>query len=104
MVLPFTNYTVTVTASTSAGQGDSGSVIEMSPDAGKQHYMYLLLYTPAATYNFFPAPSPVMDLTVSSNSTHITVIWQEPAEPNCILQYTVFITGKDAGRQHWDTV
>ena len=36
MVLPFTNYTVTVTASTSAGQGDPESVIEVSPEAGKQ--------------------------------------------------------------------
>ena len=36
MVLPFTNYTVTVTASTSAGQGDPESVVELSPEAGKQ--------------------------------------------------------------------
>ena len=37
MVLPFTNYTVTVTASTSAGQGDPESVVELSPDAGKHN-------------------------------------------------------------------
>ena len=36
MVLPFTSYTVTVTASTSAGQGDPESVVELSPEAGKQ--------------------------------------------------------------------
>ena len=36
MVLPFTNYTVTVTASTSAGQGDPESVVELSPEAGKE--------------------------------------------------------------------
>ena len=36
MVLPFTNYTVTVTASTSAGEGDPESVVELSPEAGKQ--------------------------------------------------------------------
>ena len=36
MVLPFTNYTVTVTASTSAGQGVPECVIEASPEAGKQ--------------------------------------------------------------------
>ena len=35
MVLPFTNYTVTVTASTSAGQGDPESVVALSPEAGK---------------------------------------------------------------------
>ena len=34
MVLPFTNYTVTVAASTSAGQGESSSVTELSPQAG----------------------------------------------------------------------
>ena len=38
MVLPFTNYTVTVTASTSAGQGDPVMVVELSPEAGKQGY------------------------------------------------------------------
>ena len=36
MVLPFTDYTVTVTASTSAGQGDPESVAELSPEAGTQ--------------------------------------------------------------------
>ena len=36
MVLPFTNYTVTVTASTLAGEGDPESVVELSPEAGKQ--------------------------------------------------------------------
>ena len=34
MVLPFTSYTVTVTASTSAGQGDPESVVALSPEAG----------------------------------------------------------------------
>ena len=41
MVLPFTNYTVTVTASTSAGQGDPESVIELSPEAGKEALVVL---------------------------------------------------------------
>ena len=36
MVLPFTNYTVTVTASTSAGQGDPDSVIILSPKGSKK--------------------------------------------------------------------
>ena len=35
MVLPYTNYTVTVTASTSAGEGDPKSIVELSPEAGK---------------------------------------------------------------------
>ena len=35
MVLPFTNYTVTVAASTSAGQGDEVAISIESPEAGK---------------------------------------------------------------------
>ena len=50
MVLPFTNYTVTVTASTSAGQGDPESVVELSPEAGKQTESNL--YPCVATYSF----------------------------------------------------
>ena len=34
MVLPFTDYTVTVAASTSAGQGDKVFVVIVSPQAG----------------------------------------------------------------------
>ena len=34
MVLPYTNYNVSVAASTSAGQGDSSSVTILSPEAG----------------------------------------------------------------------
>ena len=49
-VLPFTNYTVTVTASTSAGQGDPESVVELSPEAGKQTESNL--YPCVATYSF----------------------------------------------------
>ena len=36
-VLPYTNYTVSVAASTSAGQGRSVSIIETSPEAGTLH-------------------------------------------------------------------
>ena len=35
MVLPFTYYTVSVTASTSAGQGEESLFIDKSPEAGK---------------------------------------------------------------------
>ena len=34
MVLPYTNYTVSVAASTSAGQGDPQNIIVLSPEAG----------------------------------------------------------------------
>ena len=49
MVLPFTNYTVTVTASTSAGQGEKSTIMIESPEAREdhvhlnyKHYMYIL--------------------------------------------------------------
>ena len=35
VVLPFTNYTVSVAASTLAGQGESESLVRRSPEAGK---------------------------------------------------------------------
>ena len=38
IVLPYTNYTVVVAASTSAGQGDPESTIALSPEAGKSLY------------------------------------------------------------------
>ena len=41
MVLPYTNYTVTVAASTSAGQGDPESIIVLSPEAGKYTCTYI---------------------------------------------------------------
>ena len=44
MVLPFTSYTVTVTASTSAGQGDPESVVELSPEAGIQTCIIVFYY------------------------------------------------------------
>ena len=34
MVLPFTNYTVTVAAYTSAGRGDDANTTDLSPEAG----------------------------------------------------------------------
>ena len=37
MVLTFTDYTVTVAANTSAGQGESISVTELSPQAGNTY-------------------------------------------------------------------
>ena len=37
MVLPFTNYTVTVAASTSEGQGENTRITVESPEAGREH-------------------------------------------------------------------
>ena len=44
MVLPFTNYTVTVAASTSAGQGDKTFFTIQSPEAGREINL-VLTYT-----------------------------------------------------------
>ena len=41
MVLAFTNYTVSVAASTSAGQGDDATVTVESPEAGNDMQMEL---------------------------------------------------------------
>ena len=48
MVLPFTDYTVTVAASTSAGQGDETTIIILSPEAGIElniHHLYVYVFT-----------------------------------------------------------
>ena len=45
MVLPFTNYTVTVAASTSVGQGDKMFFTIQSPEAGKEHVLRTYKYT-----------------------------------------------------------
>ena len=42
MALPYTNYTVVVTASTSAGEGEEESVIDTSPQAGTPHFTFLI--------------------------------------------------------------
>ena len=41
-VLPFTNYTVTVRASTSAGQGEDVTTSFISPEAGRQNSRFVL--------------------------------------------------------------
>ena len=41
MVLPFTNYTVSVAASTQAGQGEESTFTIESPQAGRNIHMYL---------------------------------------------------------------
>ena len=41
MVLPFTNYTVTVTASTSAGEGDKSTIIIEFPEAREDHVLVI---------------------------------------------------------------
>ena len=45
MVLPFTNYTVTVAASTSAGEGEGETFIVESPEAGIRVKNIISLYS-----------------------------------------------------------
>ena len=45
MVLPFTDYTVTVAASTSAGQGEETSVTVESPQAGSVYTIETLYFS-----------------------------------------------------------
>lgn len=40
-------------------------------------------------------PSPVRNLTVSYNETHITVTWMEPDMPNGEISYNVSVFGMD---------
>ena len=99
MVLPFTNYTVTVAASTSAGQGDESTVIILSPEAGIHEFINMCSYYVSAM-KIFPlsAPSQVEDLDamfVISGSTFnptdriytldINIEWIEPINPNGVI-------------------
>ena len=48
MVLPYTNYTVTVAASTSAGQGGESTIIILSPETSIElniHHLYVYVFT-----------------------------------------------------------
>ena len=49
MALPYTNYTVAVTASTSAGEGEEESVIETSPQAGTYTAFSFLIHSKCTT-------------------------------------------------------
>ena len=56
MVLPFTNYTVSVSASTSAGQGEETTTIILSPEAGtciyiSIHSIYIYTYLMSIFYS-----------------------------------------------------
>jgi hypothetical protein len=88
MVLPFTNYTVTVTASTSAGEGDPESVVELSPEAepGKVSNLNVTFDTTG-----FPS--------VSANrmySLDLNIAWDEPINPNGVItSYEVTVTQTD---------
>ena len=111
MVLPYTNYTVTVAASTSAGQGDSFSIIILSPEASKAlnahcicSYICLPIVSPPSE------PGPVTDLEaffeapLMFNSTTremiavIDIVWNAPTFPNGIItSYDLVVAELDTG-------
>ena len=86
-VLPYTDYTVSVAASTSAGQGEKDSIIERSPQAGKIDslsmavayvcictYLYALhisccRHNPLSCMFFNAVPGKVENLEASFNLT-----------------------------------
>ena len=114
MVLPFTNYTVTVAASTSAGQGVETTIIILSPQAGKSFIDHYEVYTFNASCAYvcliIPlAPGVVRDLnalfilsgsvfnTISRMYTlNIDISWSEPINPNGVITaYSVTVYQTD---------
>ena len=101
MVLPFTNYTVTVAASTSAGQGEAHSITIESPEAGENHRMAFN----ACLHVFFSFAEPGQVRNLDANfstgtfnpttrmyTLNISVEWNEPTYPNGdITSYSVIV-------------
>ena len=98
MLTPYTEYTVFVVGMTEGGEGESSTIITVTTLQDGKGIIIIciyctLLYHSCYMQHFPSVPSPVVNQTVSYNSTHITVMWQEPADPNGILQYNVSVTG-----------
>ena len=96
MVLPFTNYTVTVAASTSAGQGEAFSITIESPQAGKVFGIHLGINIVRVTSCLSSAPSAPRNVTVvPTSSTSLAVSWSVPDPTNGIItgyRVTYFVT------------
>ena len=109
MVLPFTDYTVSVAASTSAGRGDESTVTVESPEAGNDnatHHRFtifvrvlkveiVLTLSPSLSLCLAPsAPREVMAEVLTSTS--IRVSWTIPEPTNGVItgyRVTHFVTG-----------
>ncbi|CAI8003311.1 Usherin, partial [Geodia barretti] len=96
MVLPFTDYTVSVAASTSAGQGDEDTVTVESPEAAPSQVREL-----SAEF----ADSPMYDPTTQILTADITITWTQPMYPNGVIQtynVTVFETANPSNMVYSD--
>ena len=100
MVLPYTNYTVTVAASTVAGQGVETTIIILSPEAGKSLYQSpQCIHFICVCVNFITAAPGVVrelsaffDISGSEYNTtsrvytlNIDISWIEPINPNGVI-------------------
>ena len=97
MVLPFTNYTVSVAASTSAGQGEESTFTIESPQAGTYnnvytyHNIYCTCYISAApsqvvglvaSFAPFDGADTMFDPDTQMYTLPLDITWSEPTYPN----------------------
>ena len=95
MVLAFTDYTVSVAASTSAGQGDNVTDTVTAPEAGRNFTAWCF---EVCFYPFSSAPEMVENLGaafISDGSVFnsmnnmwtidIDITWEEPVNPNGVI-------------------
>ena len=100
MVLPFTDYTVTVAASTSEGQGEGVTIIIESPEAGMIFICCLINFAYVYICFSITEPGPVGNLEASFNTTDLdfdptmqmytldmNITWNEPANPNGVITF-----------------
>ncbi|CAI8003305.1 Phosphatidylinositol phosphatase PTPRQ [Geodia barretti] len=88
MVLPFTNYTVSVAASTSAGQGDENSVTIESPEAVPGPVVGL--------DSTFSTTERSYEPTTRTYTVDLSITWGEPQYPNGVITlYQVIVTQFD---------
>ena len=98
-VSPFTNYTVTVVAFTSAGSGESVMEVVLSPEASKFDCTCILCLRPREFNLLISSPSPLapgpvqnLTVTLSESATYnsttrtydipVSISWQPPEYPN----------------------
>ena len=121
MVLPFTDYTVSVSASTSAGEGEATEVTIESPEAGEHSSCTLSSVLPSSHFtlhtvktNYLPLSSPPLEPGSVENlmasfdedpsfnpdtrmhTLEISISWDPPTQPNGeITGYTVAVYRTD---------
>ena len=119
-VSPFTNYTATVVAYTSAGSGETSTEVTVSPEAGnyysahtRTHTTYTRTHTRSLrTYTHhlslsllthLTAPATPREVTATNlSSIEIFVTWQQPDPANGIIQQYI-VTYYPSGSPSDDT-